>query len=227
MLNKVEDMQLRVIKADGTQEEYFHTKVIATFVNALAVPDEKNTAIAQQFAESVTFYLYNKNGSSKISSNEILSIIKAVLVSTGFGYAAEFLTEHQQRRNLLRTRVKVVKTDGKNLSTSTPLLQTDVLGPDADWNKSKIIYDLINEHNLDPISARTVASLVEEKILNSGFRLVPTEFIRFVALLQTQAILSAAGQLKTPTMTEPDEVYTTDMDIRLRQPQNGLCPLEA
>ncbi len=213
-------MQLRVIKADGTQEEYFHTKVIAAFVNALAVPDENNTSIAQQFAEAVTFYLYNKNGSSKISSSEILSIIKAVLLSTGFGYAAELLTEHHQRRNLLRMRVKVVKNSLENL----PI---DPSAPDADWNKSRIIYDLINERNLDPVCARTVASLVEEKILDSGFRLVPTDFIRFLALRQAQAIISAAAHMKTPTMTEPDLVYTTDMDIRLRQPQNGLCPLEA
>ncbi|PKL47788.1 MAG: hypothetical protein CVV39_05280 [Planctomycetes bacterium HGW-Planctomycetes-1] len=220
-------MQLRVIKADGTQEEYFHTKVIATFVNAFAAPDESNTAIAQQLSEAVTFYLYNKNGSSKTSSSEILSIIKAVLISTGFGYAAEILTEHQQRRNLARMRVKVVKTDMKNLSASTPLLLIDRLGPDEHWNKSKIIYDLINEHNLDPAAARTVAALVEEKILDSGFRLVPTGFIKFLALWQMQVIISAAGQLKTSTKTDSEPVYHTDMDIRLRQPQNGLCPIEA
>lgn len=220
-------MQLRVIKADATEEEYFHTKVIATFVNAFAAPDENNTSIAQQLAEAVTFYLYNKNGSSKITSSEILSIIKAALVSTGFSNAAEFLTEHQLRRNLARMRVKVIKTDMKNLSASIPLLQTDPLGPDGYWNKSKIIYDLINEHNLDPASARTVAALVEEKILDSGFRLVPTGFIKFLALWQAQAILSAARQLRTSPKTDPDSVYNTDMDIRLRQPQNGLCPIEA
>lgn len=220
-------MQLRVIKADGTEEEYFHTKVIATFVNAFAAPDENNTSIAQQLAEAVTFYLYNKNGSDKITSSEILSIIKAVLVSTGFGNAAEVLTEHQQRRNLLRMRVKVVKTDAKNLPASTPLLPTDPLGLAGYWNKSKIIYDLINEYNLDPTFARTVASLVEEKILDSGFRLVPTGFIKFLALWQAQAILSASQQLKTSAQSDLDSVDNTGMDIRLRQLQNGLCPVEA
>ena len=223
-------MQLRVIKADGTEEEYFHTKVIATLVNAFAAPNENNTSTAQQLAEAVTFYLYNKNGSNKTSSSEILSIIKAVLVSTGFSNAAETLTEHQQRRNLSRMRVKVIKADMKNLSVSTPLLQIDRLGPDEHWNKSKIIYNLINEHNLDPATARTVASLVEEKILSSGFRLVPTGFIKFLALWQAQVILAATQQLKThrpEAKTDPTSVYNTDMDVRLRQPQNGLCPVEA
>jgi hypothetical protein len=210
-------MQLRVIKADGTEEEYFHTKVIATLVNAFAAPNENNTSTAQQLADAVTFYLYNKNGSDKITSSEILSIIKAVLVSTGFSNAAEFLTEHQQRRNLSRMRVKVIKTDMKNLSVSTPLLLIDRFGPDEHWN-------------LDPATARTVASLVEEKILDSGFRFVPTGFIKFLTLWQAQVILSAARQIKTRQVTaEPDltVAYNADTDVRLRQPQNGFCQVEA
>jgi hypothetical protein len=223
-------MQLRVIKADGTEEEYLHTKVIATFINAFAVPAEKNTAIAQQLAEAVTFYLYNKHGSNKIASNEISSIIKAVLSSTGFDNAADFLAEHHQRRNLLRARVQVVKVDMEKISPDTPLLQIDRCGPADPWNKSKIIDNLVNKHNLQPDMARTVASLVEEKILNSGFRLVPAGFIRFLAIWQAQTILSAQQQVNTcQTAAESDlaAAYNAVKDDRLRQPQNGLCPVEA
>jgi hypothetical protein len=223
-------MQLRVIKADSTEEEYLHTKVIATFVNAFAVPAEKNTSIAQQLAEAVTFYLYNARGSSKIASSEVLSIIKAVLCSTGFDTAAEILTEHQQRRNLLRMRVRVIKADMDNLSASSPLLQIDRFGPDEHWNKSKITNNLIKKYNLDTVTARTVASIVEEKILDSGFRLVPTGFIRFLALWQMQVILSAQQQINTcQPATEADltAVYNAVKEDRLRQQQNGLCPVEA
>jgi hypothetical protein len=223
-------MQLRVIKADGTEEEYLHTKVIATFINAFAVPAEKNTAIAQQLAEAVTFYLYNKHGSNKITSNEISSIIKAVLSSTGFDNAADFLAEHHQRRNLLRARIQVVKVDMEKISPDTPLLKIDCCGSAASWNKSKIINDLIVEHNLQPDMARTVASLVEEKILDSGFRLVPAGFIKFLSLWQAQTILSAQQEVKIyQNAAEPDlpPVYNAVTDGRLRQPQNGLCPVEA
>jgi len=223
-------MQLRVIKADGTEEEYLHTKVIATFVNAFAVPAEKNTSIAQQLAEAVTFYLYNAHGSSKITTTEVLSIIKAVLCSTGFDTAAEVLTEHQQRRNLLRMRVKVIKADMDNLSASAPLLQIDRFGPDEHWNKSKITNNLIKKYNLDTVTARTVASIVEEKILDSGFRLVPTGFIRFLALWQMQVMLSAHQQIDNyQAATEADltAVYNAVTEDRLRQQRNGLCPVEA
>ena len=223
-------MQLRVIKADGMEEEYLHTKVIATFINAFAVPAEKNTAIAQQLAEAVTFYLYNKHGSDKVSSNEISSIIKAVLTSTGFDNAADNLAEHHQRRNLLRARIQVVKVDMEKISPDTPLLQIDRCGPAQPWNKSEIINDLVNQYNLDPAMARTVASLVEEKILNSGFRLVPSGFIGFLTLWQMQTILSAQQQIKTCKDDKEADLtarYNAVTDDRLRQPQNGLCPVEA
>jgi transcriptional regulator NrdR family protein len=223
-------MQLRVIKADDTEEEYLHTKVIATFINAFGAPSEKNTATAQQLAEAVTFYLYNKHGSHKITSSEISSIIKAVLTSTGFDNAADFLSEHHQRRNLLRARVQVIKVDMEKISPDTPLRQIDRCGPADPWNKSKIIHNLVNKYNLQPAMARTVASLVEEKILNSGFRLVPTGFIRFLVLWQMQTILSAQQQIitcKDDKEIELAEVFNAVTEDRLRQPQNGLCPVEA
>ena len=216
-------MQLRVIKADGSQEQYLHTKVIATFVNAFVEPAEKNTFLASQLAESVTFYLYNKHGSNTVGSSDILSIIKAVLSSTGFDYAAQVLTEHYYRRNLARSRIQVIKTD--------PGDSFDFSQDTVCWNKSNIISDLIFERNLDSATARTIASLVEEKILNSGFRLVPTDFIRFVVLWQMQSFITAQQHLKhSQAETQPDlvDINNAATDSRLlRQPQNGLCPVEA
>lgn len=215
-------MQLKVIKADGSQEQYLHTKVIASFVNAFVEPAEKNTFLASQLAESVTFYLYNRHGSDTVTSSNILSIIKAVLSSTGFDFAAQVIAEHHYRRNLLRSRVQVVKTGANEI----PAITDNAVA----WNKSKIIIDLIAEHNLDSATARTIASLVEEKILNSGFRLVPTDFIKFLMLWLMQSFVTVQPQNKSARpQTEPNlnMDYNAVMDDRLRQLQNGLCPVEA
>jgi hypothetical protein len=222
-------MQLKVIKADGIQEGYLHTKVIAAFANALADPAQSDCiSVARELAEAVTFYLYNKYGRDKISSSEIMSIIQAVLSSTGYNDAAVNLAEHHYRRDLLRARVEVAKSDIQRISDAVRLRQDLPLQPTAYWNKSKIINDLITEYNLDNTTARIIASMVEEKILASGFRCVPADFIRFLVLLQTQAILLAQRQLQS----QPDgesaacSVNNATMDGRLRQPQNGLCPVE-
>lgn len=222
-------MQLKVIKADSTEEQYLHTKVIATFINAFGAPDEKNTYASEQFSDAVTFYLYNKYGKNNITSAEILSIIKAVLDSAGFYKAVDNLAGHYQRRNLLRARVHVIKLDSEE---STALMlpgKIDEACSKSPWNKSKISSDLINEYNIDAAMARTIAATVEEKVLGSGFRLIPTAFVKFLVLQQAQAILSAQQQIKTSrTVTEVVPAYNnTVMDDRLRQPQNGLCPVEA
>lgn len=232
-------MQLKVIKADGMQEGYLHTKVIAAFVNALAKPQEDNALVARQLAEAVTFYLYNKYGRDKITSSEIFSIIQAVLSSTGCDDAAVNLTEHHCRRNLLRARVEVTKPDIQKISDAVKLRQVITAQPvncsprcdrvATGWNKSKIINDLVTEYNLDSTTARTVASIVEEKILSSGFRCVTAEFVRFLVICQTQAILSAQQQLQHKPDEETAASYSVNnavMDGRLRQPQNGLCPVE-
>ena len=44
-------MQLSVIKANGTTEEYLHTKVIGTFNNALALAGKPSVYAAEQFSE--------------------------------------------------------------------------------------------------------------------------------------------------------------------------------
>ena len=209
-------MQLQVIKADGSTEPYLHTKVIATFVNAFVEPAEKNTFLASQLAESVTYYLYNNRDTDTITSSEIFSIIKAVLSSTGFDFAAQVVAEHSYRRNLLRARTQVVKAGSTRIAWLADNAQA--------WNKSKIINSLIAEHNLDSASARTIASLVEEKILNSGFHIVPADFVKFLVNWLTQSFVESSASLEKSDLNMEHKAVTDD---RLRQPQNGLCKVEA
>ncbi|HBG77954.1 MAG TPA: hypothetical protein DDW84_03765 [Phycisphaerales bacterium] len=212
-------MQLTVIKADGTQEEYLHTKVMACLVNAFGCADEGYVSAASELAETVTYYLYNQRDGDSISSGEIFSIIQAVLSSTGYDFAAENLSIHNQKRNLLRTRIEITKINTESDSFELP-------GEADCWNKSKIVHDLQIERRLDIATARTIASMVEEKIINSGIRNFTTDFIKFLVISQTQAIISAQQQLKLSANAEKN-VFENDMatDGHLRQSQKGLCPV--
>jgi hypothetical protein len=219
-------MQLKVIKADGTQEEYLHTKVMTCLVNAFACLDEAYLAAATELADTVTFYLYIQHDRNEISSGEIFSIIQAVLSSTGYDFAAENILNHRLRRNLLRTRIEVTKFDAKNCAAAKTnrIDLTDT----THWNKSKIVYDLQSEQKLDAITARTIASMAEEKIINSELRNFTTDFIKFLVISQMQAIISAQRQLGVSAKAEKlISEYTSATDSRLRQSQNGLCFVEA
>jgi hypothetical protein len=212
-------MQLTVTKADGTQEEYLHTKVMACLINAFGCVDEGYISAAEELAETVTFYLYNQRDEECISSGEIFSIILAVLSSTGYGFAAENLSTHNQRRNLLRTRIEIAKINTESDSFGFS-------GETYCWNKSKIVGDLQIEQKLDVVTARTIASIVEEKIINSGIRNFTTDFIKFLVISQTQAIISAQQQLKLSAKAEKI-IFENNMatDGLLRQSQKGLCPV--
>jgi len=190
-------MQLEVIKADGTVEEYFHTKVIGTISNALVASGQPDIHIAEELAEVVTYYLYRRENPHSVTSSEIFSIIKAVLSSTGYEEAAIALTEYHFERKLKRGRIEVVAVDMQELADAELLNELQQYGGRSRWDKSRIVEDLVTKHGLSRQTARTIASMVEEKIFNMGLTVVPASLIKQLVLSDTAAVLRAHRQLQT------------------------------
>lgn len=190
-------IQLKVIKADGSVEEYLHTKVIGTISNALARTDQPDITVAEQLADVVTYYLYHRKGGHSITSSEIFSIIKAVLTATNYEDAAIALSEHSFERKLKRSRIEVVSMDVKELADAELLCKTEQSNGRCRWNKSRIVEDLAANQDLSRQAARAVASMVEEKIFNMGLTLVPVSLIKQLVLGDAATILRAQHQLQT------------------------------
>ncbi|MGD8787574.1 MAG: hypothetical protein PVJ60_09140, partial [Phycisphaerales bacterium] len=159
--------QLKVIKADGGGEEYSHTKVMGTINNALGRIGQADVYIAEQLAEVVTYFLYHRPNHRCVTSGEIFSIIKAVLSATDFEGAADGLSEYHYERKLKRSRTEVVSIDIKELTDAELLAGAKENAGRFRWDKSVIIKDLITKYELCPLTARAVASMVEEKIFNT------------------------------------------------------------
>lgn len=189
--------QLRVIKSDGSVEEYLHTKVMGTISNALAGASSADVYIAEQFAEVVTYYLYHQRSSRSVTSMEILSVIKAVLESTGYDEAAVALSEHYLERKIKRSRIEVISINIQELPDAKLLAETINTNSGCRWDKSKIVGYLTEKHNLYRQTARTVASMVEEKIFNMGLTRVPVSLIKQIVLGDTAAVLQAEQQFQT------------------------------
>lgn len=190
-------MQLKVVKSNGRDEEYLHTKVIGTISRALAQVGQADTCIAEHLAEVVTYFLYHKNPASPVTSSEIFSIIKAVLTATSFEDAAIALNEHHFKRKLKRSRIEVVSIDIQELSDAEMLCGAEQGAQRSRWDKSRIVADLMTKHHLSRQTARTIASMVEEKILNMGITLVPASLIKQLVLGDAAAVLRAQRQLQT------------------------------
>lgn len=189
--------QLKVIKADGSLEEYSHTKVMGTINNALCKNGEADVYIAEQLAEVVTYFLYHGQNRRTTTSSEIFSIINAVLSATSYEQAAIGLTEHHFERRLKRSRTEVVSIDIKELTDAEQLTGSEADNSRCRWNKSKIVEDLVTKYDLQSSTARMIASMVEEKVFNMGINLVPSSLIKQLVLGDTAIVLRAEKQLQT------------------------------
>ncbi|NLH40810.1 MAG: hypothetical protein GX448_03135 [Planctomycetes bacterium] len=188
--------QLLVIKTDGTTEEYIHTKVIGTINNALSAGGRPDMAMAEDLAEVVTYYLYRRQDDRQVSSSEILSMIKAVLVSTGFEAAAVALGEHTIGRRLNRARTEILAVDMQDFADVEKLRRTRKSPERIPWDKSRIIDELTEQSGLSRQTARVVAAMVEERIFRMGMTLVPQSLLKQLVLGETAAVLQAQRDLQ-------------------------------
>lgn len=190
-------MQLKVIKADGGVEKYLHTKVMGTISNALGEVGRSDTDTAEQLAEAVTYFLYHRqNQRNSTSSSEIFSIVKAVLTSTGYEEAAVALNEYHHQRKLKRCRVEVVSIDIQELTDAEMFGKAKEAGYRSRWDKSVIVKELVTKHNINRQTARTIASMVEQKIFNIGITQVPASLIKQLVWSDAAAVLQAERQLQ-------------------------------
>lgn len=189
--------QLKVIKADGSLEEYSHTKVMGTINNALGKIGQADVYIAEQLAEVVTYFLYHRQNRRSVTSSEIFSIIKAVLTAVSYEEAAIGLIEHHFERRLKRSRTEVVSIDIQELTDAELLAGTEGTNRRCRWDKSRIVEDLVTKYDLCQPTARAIASMVEEKIFNIGISLVPSSLIKQLVLGDTATVLRAQRQLQT------------------------------
>ena len=189
-------MQLKVKKEDGSVEAYLHTKVLGTISNALASAGEADIFAAEQLAEVVTYYLYERKRRS-VTSSEVFSIIKAILSATGHEEAAVALSEYHFERRIKRSRVQVASIDVQELTDAELLARGEELDAKCRWDKSVIVRNLAAKHGIDQQTARTIASMVEEKIFSMGMTLVPASLIRRLVLGDAAAVLRAQEHLQT------------------------------
>jgi glycine/D-amino acid oxidase-like deaminating enzyme len=188
--------QLRVTKADGTIEAYLHTKVIGTINNALAAAGQADTAVSEDLAEAVTFYLYSKQGRRTVSSNEVFSMIKAVLVATGYETAALALSKHAFERRLRRARTEVLDVDMHEFADAEKLCRAKQPPARTPWDKTRIVHDLTTRFGVQRQTARTVASIVEERIFRMEITIIPLSLIKQLVLGEAAAILRAEKELQ-------------------------------
>jgi Spy/CpxP family protein refolding chaperone len=216
-------MQLKVIKADGSTEEYLHTKILGTINHALGLIDQANVFIAEQLAEAITYFLYRRGSGSRVTSSEINSMIEIVLAATPYDEAALALAEYRYRRKMKRDRIEVTTMNVEDVCRAVALGHSLPLVPITRWDKSKIVRDLITEENLDRQTARAIASMVEEKVLKLDVTRISRGLIRQLVLADMLMMLRAERQLQSAVADSGLQKSHPDTEVFFRQQQKGLC----
>ena len=158
--------QLHVVKSDGSIEEYVHTKVIGTISRVLSKVGSDSVYLAEQLTDVVTYYLYQQENKSRISSSEIFSIIVAILTETGYEDAADLLNEFHLRRRFKRLRTEVISIDIQEITDAQAFADTEQSENTYQWDKSRIVSNLTEKYSFDNPMARMIASMVEDRIFN-------------------------------------------------------------
>jgi hypothetical protein len=229
-------MSLIVNKCDGSREVYLHTKVMGTVASALADSGCYSEVPASRLSEAVTTFLFRRyrNGENGhfVSTDEIYAMITAALSDTNYERAAAMLQEHRLNRRIKRSRTEVVHCNEDVKSREqmpiaviaakrvkrTLRLQNGSGGvnfrPDNNgftvelWDKSVIVRDLEKkmavEHNL----ARTVAAMVEEKVLRMGCRRILSSVVREIVKNELWQIRQAAANFDCQFTGKPSAVFT-------------------
>ena len=188
--------QLQVVKADGTDETYLHTKVIGTINSALTAAGQGDMIFAEDLSEVVTFYLYNKWRRRTVRSHEVYSMIKAVLVATGHEEAALALSQYTLQRQLMRTRTEVLALNITEFADAQEFCEMKESPARTPWDKAQIFRDLTDRLGISHHTARAVASTVEERILRMEMTTVPLSLIKQLVLGETATMLRAERELQ-------------------------------
>ncbi len=216
-------MQLKVIKADGSIEEYLHTKVLGTINHALGLVDESNVFVSEQLAEAVTYFLYRRGPGSRVNSSEINSMIEIVLSATTYAEAAPALSEYRYRRQMKRDRIEVTEMKMEDACREALHGRNTQSVQAFRWDKSKIAETLVNEENLERQTARVIASIVEERVLNLGISRVSRGLIKQLVLADTLTMLQAEHQLQAAVADSDLQENLPDTEVCFGQQQKGLC----
>jgi len=190
-------MQLKIVKADSSIEEYLHTKVVETFNNALSLIGNADTSPADELAEAVTYFLHNEQDADTVSSSDIFAMIKIVLSSAGHEDAASALNQRHLERQATRLMTEVLYADAQDIGDADIFSGPEGAPRRSQWDKSRIVADLIGKYDFFPQAARVIASMVEEKVIAMGMTSVPSSLVKQLVLNNAAAVMPAQEPFQT------------------------------
>lgn len=197
----------RVKKRDGREVPFDAEKIRAAIQKAMAAVGDEDPHFAAEVAGVVSLTLEARydagatSGSAQLPSpsgahlpsiEEIQDLVEQALIELGRASVAKAYILYRDRRAKVRDALAVHR------STSRPFVRTPLVHEAeaaSTWSKGRIVAALMNEAELARDVAEEVASRVEARVFDAGFKRISTGLVR--ELVDNELVeLGLAGALK-------------------------------
>ncbi|HPF41833.1 MAG TPA: ATP cone domain-containing protein [Phycisphaerae bacterium] len=167
------DGEVRIVKRDGSVEAFSFPKLLNCIQNGFHSSGEtidRHQSTSRGLAEAVQTYLHNvdqREHEGPIASHDVARLVELVLTQTGYVAASMAIKRHADLRKRQRNWVKVAHKR-----------PSDGLIVQKRWNKTRIVAHLLDDHHLEPTTARIVSGRVEQIVFNCGLKVVTENFVK-------------------------------------------------
>jgi hypothetical protein len=203
-------MIVKVLKSDGSIEDFLYTKVLYCVSSALSAAHEWDVSVAQRLAEAVTAFVYCQQ-QEQVRSRDILAMVGVVLQETGYTDAAAALGEHHRRRSLSRGRTELIEAEIRHLDDAHAI--TDGAMSVQQWSKCRVVEHVAAAYGLDRQAARAVAGRVEEKVLAMGIARIWSGLLSQIVMAETAMTIRAEEHLRQATRDRREAAVPHEVGI--------------
>lgn len=173
--------EMRLRKRDRTTVPLLKEKLACGIFNAAKEVGGRNKRMAETLAGKVISYVKRNNPGEKTISTRVMGdAVEKILIEEGHAATAKAFILYRHKRTRMRKLLKVRKQVAPKIDSTDLALM--VAAPAHEemfaWNRDAITASLIKEACLEPGTAASIASAVEQRIMASGLKQITTSFIR-------------------------------------------------
>ncbi len=167
------DGELRIVKKDGSIEPFSFPKLLNCIQHGFQASGEtldRHSTASRGLAEAVQTYLHKveqEGHDGPIPSHDVAKLVELVLTQTGYSAASMAISRHADIRKRQRNWVKVAHRR-----------PSDGLIVQKRWSKSRVVSHLLDDHRLEPTTARIVSGRVEQVVFSCGLKVVTENFVK-------------------------------------------------
>lgn len=158
-----------IVKRDGAVESFSRAKLRRVIANGMRTC-HYDPKLADPLVEAVEVHLQYWEDPRPPTTEYVFRCVYAVLKQTGLQEIGDCLAAHRRWRRTKRRATRVLREAPKRGSKP--------------WRKSALIATLEDRHGLGHTTARIVASELESRVLNLGFKTLPQSLL--AELIQTE-----------------------------------------